>query len=120
MGKVNEDQEIQRYWLCKIYYNGTVVHPLTHYLIPCPEGTTKAIDHLQRWHRFDRQGSEQLPSTKKRKQHDLQEAWSRQEPVHHTAFDNTGRKAAYVEWAVCSGISLREASAAYHNRLLAF
>jgi hypothetical protein len=48
IGKANEDQQIQRYWLCKICYNGTVIHPLTHYLIPCPKGTTKAIDHLQR------------------------------------------------------------------------
>ena len=63
--------EIIRHWLCKTCYNGTIRHPLTHYLLPAAENTTKAINHLQQRHGFDRQGNTVV---KKRKRHDLSDA----------------------------------------------
>jgi hypothetical protein len=115
------DGDIYRHWLCKICYNnGAVRHPLAHYLLLASDNTTKVINHLEQRHGFDRKGKQRSPTAKKRKKNDLQEVWSRQVEVHHTTFDREGWKEAYIAWVVCSGISLREASASYHNKLLAF
>jgi hypothetical protein len=74
------------------------------------------INHLQ-GHGFDRKGNKH--PVKKRKTNDLQTAWSLQERTHQTVFDSVGWKSKYIKWAVSSGTSLREASAIYHNELLA-
>jgi hypothetical protein len=79
--------EIIRHWLCKTCYNGTIRHPLTHYLLPAAENTIKAINHLQQRHGFDRQGNTVV---KKRKRHDLSDAWSQQQHAHNSTFDDEG------------------------------
>ena len=63
---------ILRYWLFKTCYSATVHHPLSYYLLPAFENTTKVIDHLERRHLFDRHSKQRAsPTSKKRKRHDL-------------------------------------------------
>jgi hypothetical protein len=116
LGAPDKNKDIQRHWLCKTCYFGGVSHLRAFYLIKAESSTTKVINHLQ-GHDFDRKGAK-LPA-KKRKISPLQAAWSLQERVHNTVFDSAGWKSKYIRWTVCSGTSFREASATYHNELLA-
>jgi hypothetical protein len=61
-----------------------------------------------------------LNASKKRKANNLEAAWGRQVQAHNTTFDCARWKLQYIKWVVCSGISLRETAATYHNELLAF
>ena len=89
-------------------------------LLNTEKNTNSAINHLVRFHSYDRKGTKiSLPMSKKRKQGSL-ESWNQQAIAHNTVFDNDGWKATFCRWVVTSGVSLRQAASPEHNDLLCF
>lgn len=120
----NDARQWTRYWLCQYCYDKMVLHPTERattksaFMIPAAPTSRPAI-HLQSKHNLDATGPLATPS-KKRKHGTIKEAITKQQKLNNTTFDRAGWIAAYVEWVVCSGVSLRQAVQPEHYRLLVF
>lgn len=82
--------------------------------------TNRIIDHLVEFHHFDRDGSKIQPTVSKKRKGWSFEAWSGQQDMQNTVFDEEGWKSTYCRWVVGSGISLRQASSDDLKALLCF
>jgi hypothetical protein len=95
IGVIKNNSKVLRHWLCKSCYDSNVHHPLPRMLLNTEKNTNPAINHLVRFHSYDRAGTKiSLQMSKKRKQGSL-ESWNSQAIAHQTVFDNDGWKATY-------------------------
>jgi hypothetical protein len=90
IGVIKNSNKVVKHWLCKRCYDSDVHHPLPRMLLNTEKNTNSAINHLVRFHSYDRKGTKiSLPMSKKRKQGSL-ESWNQQAIAHNTVFDNDG------------------------------
>lgn len=120
VGLLNDKQEVLKHWLCTVCYHKDVPPILSTYLINAEKTTTKAIDHLEDIHQFDRLGNKILPNVSKKRKGWSFDAWREQQETHHTVFDEEGWRSAYCRWFVSSGISLHQATSDELKGLLCF
>ena len=92
--------------------------PKSAFIIPSVL-TSRPANHLKTKHNIDSDGT-MVKASNKRKHGTIEEAITKQRKMNDTTFDRGGWQAAYVEWIVCSGVSLRQASQPEHYRLLTF
>ena len=120
IGCVDDNKEVIRHWLCKICYNKVTPPPISSYLLKAEKNTNRPLNHLQRFHQFDKDGNKLHQIGSKKRKGESLEGWALQHEAHHTVFDEEGWKSAYCRWIASSGISLRQASSDDLRALLCF
>jgi hypothetical protein len=102
---VNDKKEVTKQWLYKICYNKDPPPILSTYMIAADKTTTKAIDYLEEYHQFDRLRNKTLGDASKKRKREFFNAWSDQQDIHNSVFDEEGWKYTYCRWVVSSGIT---------------